>query len=138
MFFSKQYGLQPGDRVVERITPLGIITHHAIYLGPDPAGIEWVVENVKGRGVALVKATEHFKPGTSIVRIERFTGTLRERKAAVQRALVQVGLPYDLVRFNCEHFAEHVQHGTHRSRQVEKVGIGLAVLCLIGLLNAEF
>jgi uncharacterized protein YycO len=137
MTYAQRYGLQSADRVVETITQFGMSKHHVIYLYTDASGIEWMAENVKGHGVKLMTAQQHFGNAKAVCRIEKFVGTLDERRAAVQRALQQVGRPYDLIKFNCEHFAEQVQTGKPRSRQVEHVALGLAALCIIGLLTAE-
>ena len=135
--YSQKFSLQPADRIVENITGLGFSKHHAIYLGRDFRGTEWIVENFKGYGIRLVTAAVHFSRGNQVSRIERFSGTPQQRKAAVQWALQQVGRRYDLVHFNCEHFAEQVQTGRPRSRQVERVGMGLAILFFIGLVKAN-
>jgi uncharacterized protein YycO len=137
MKYAEKFGLRPADRIVENITGLGISKHHAIYLGRDPTGTEWIVENFMGQGVRLVTAAAHFSRGNLVHRIERFSGTQQQRKCAVQWALQQVGRPYHLIQFNCEHFAEQVQTGRPRNRQVEWVWIGLAVLVIIQLVKTN-
>jgi hypothetical protein len=137
MTYARTHGLQPADRIVESITQLGISKHHSIYLGADAAGVEWMAENYKFKGVRLIKAADYFRAIIRLERIERFVGSPLQRKEAVQRALTLLGKPYSLIDFNCEHFAEHVQHGKARSRQVENVFGGLLVLLFIALITSD-
>lgn len=137
MNYASKYGLRPADRIVESITLLGLSKHHCIYLGTDHQGTEWIAENYKFKGVRLVKATDYFKSILRIERIQRFHGTPKERKEAVKRALDSVGQPYSLIDFNCEHFAEYVQYGRRKSRQVENVFTGLFAFLIIGIIVSE-
>jgi len=120
MNYALKYGLRPADRIIEPIFQTGLTKHHAIYLGQDRQGREWIAENYKFGGVRLVNAQDYFKKGKLIKR-KKFTGTNSQRIAAVKRALSQLGKPYDLIDFNCEHYAEYVQSGVARSSQVENV-----------------
>ncbi len=137
MTYASRYGLRPADRIVEAITILGISKHHCIYLGSDHYGIEWIAENYKFKGVRLVKAADYFKSILKIERIQRFHGSPRQRKEAVKRALISVGQPYSLIDFNCEHFAEYVQYGRRKSRQVENAFAGLLAILFIGIIVSE-
>ena len=120
MKFSNLYGLQPADRIIEPIFQTGLSQHHVIYLGGDDAGVEWIAENYKFKGVRLVKASDYFLLGKK-VRVKKFTGNQAERETAVTRALHLVGAPYDLINFNCEHYAEYVQTRVSSSKQVNIV-----------------
>lgn len=111
------YGLQPADRIIEPIFETGLSKHHAIYLGMDRFGVEWVSENFKFYGVRQVKASKFFSAGKNY-RVQPFTGNAFERKSAVNRALGKLGTPYDLLSFNCEHYASYVQSGKEESIQV--------------------
>jgi len=137
MIYASKYDLQPADRIVECITQLGISKHHSVYLGTDHQGIEWIAENYKFNGVRLLKANDYFKSIISIKRIERFKGSPTQRRNAVQRALDLVGQPYDLINFNCEHFAEYVQYGKRKSHQVENVLAGLLTFLIIGIIISK-
>jgi hypothetical protein len=133
----QHYGLQPADKLIEPLAPIGPATHHSIYLGEDSNGQEWFSENVKQEGVRLITAEDFFYPGRPIRNIVKFQGTPEQRKAAVQRALAEVGHPYNLINYNCEHFARQVQTGKPRSLQVERfVGITLFLLILM-LIQSE-
>lgn len=137
MIYGLKYGLRPADRIVECITTFGISKHHSIYLGADHQGNEWIAENYKFKGVRLVKASDYFQTILKIDRIERFQGSPQQRREAVQRALDMVGQPYSLINFNCEHFAEYVQRGNPKSRQVENVFAAVAALLIIGIIISE-
>src|SRR5690606_17921663 len=106
--YASKYGLQPADRIKEPIFQTGLSKHHAIYLGMDQYGQEWISENHWQHGVRLVKADAYFKEGNSYT-VVTFEGTYTERIAAVKRALAVLGKPYDLIQYNCEHYASYVQ-----------------------------
>ncbi len=91
-----------------------------------------MAENHKFDGVRIVPAREYFKSVKAIDRIEKFKGTNAERKQAIQRAIRKAGTPYDLINYNCEHFANEVATGKAFSSQVETAFAALAGLLLIG------
>ena len=113
-----KYGLLPGDRIIEPKSNLRVVQHHSIYLGQDIYGTDWMIENKIGYGVRLIKASDYFNGVIEITSIKRFEGTGYERKLAVQKALKEVGKPYDLINYNCESFANYVQHGQVKSDQI--------------------
>lgn len=121
--------LQPGDRVVTHKSLFGIIKHHSLYVGMDADWNAWVIENVVGEGVRWTRLDELIRRNGDISRIERFYGTEAQRTNSVNRALARVGLPYDVLSYNCEHFVNEVLHGQRKSSQVEVFG-GLAALLL--------
>lgn len=134
LYFIRKYNLKPGDRLVVPKSSLRIVQHHAIYLGYGPDGIHWMIENKIGFGVRLIRASSFLNGNPSITRIVRFQGDGYDRKVAVQRALREIGKPYDLINYNCEHFANKVQFNRPTSGQVGAgVGIflGLALLLLL-------
>lgn len=136
MFYSKKYNLLPGDDITESIFWTGLSKHHAIYLGVDPSGVEWVAENHKFVGVRLVKACDYFNASKKYTVIT-FKGTNLQREAAVKRALDKVGAPYSLVNYNCEHYASYVQTGNAESTQVKNVfAIAVAAVIVILLVGA--
>jgi hypothetical protein len=65
-----------------------------------------------------MSAEQFFTENPTITRIVRFEGDNFQRKHAIQRALEKLGQPYDLINFNCEHFATYVQTGIPTSNQV--------------------
>jgi uncharacterized protein YycO len=129
MFYSKKMGLEPGDQIVEFITPLGITKHFAMYAGWDENGVEWIIENQKFAGVRLVEAGQHFQSILRIDRIEKFEGNNAQRRQVVQNALAKLGKPYNLFNYNCEHFITESTTGMAQSNQV-KNAFGLLLACL--------
>lgn len=126
--------LQPADRIVVPKSDLRWVQHHAIYLGKDVNGIDWIAENKIGKGVHIVHATDFFSDIVELTRIEPFCGTEAERKRAVKSALALKGTNYDLFQFNCEHYANVVQYMQTESHQV-KTGVALGIIGLFaGLL----
>lgn len=126
--YASKYGLQPADRIKEPIFQTGLSKHHSIYLGMDQYGQEWISENHWQHGVRLVKADEYFKEGNTYT-IVPFEGTYLERISAVKRALAILGKTYDLIRYNCEHYASYVQTGKAESKQVwNAIFFALAIL----------
>jgi uncharacterized protein YycO len=126
----KRYAIRPGDRIVEPKSNLRIVQHHSIYLGSDMNGTDWIIENKVGFGVRLISADEYFRTVIEITRVERFNGTQGDRRRLVERALEQVGQPYSYINYNCEGFANYVQHGHNYSRQAG-VGISLSAFSLL-------
>lgn len=127
--------LQPADRLVIPKSGLNMVQHHAIYLGKDNNGNRIYIENAIGRGVQVVNEAYLFRGGYEITRVERFTGNQYQRNSAVQLAMQLIGKPYNLLNFNCEHYANTVQHRKSYSNQVG-VGLGLGLLTLfVGLIT---
>lgn len=114
-----------------------LVQHHAIYLGKDAFGIRQYIENYIGKGVRVIDESHLFRDGFIATRIEPFMGINFQRIEAVKRAISLIGKQYDLINFNCEHYANTVQHKKSYSNQVVNT-IGLSVLALIvriGFLN---
>lgn len=125
----EKFGLRPGDEIIIPKSELKLIQHHALYIGQDPGHIHWIVENKLGQGVRLVSANEFFAGLDHITDIQRFQGSDDERKLLVDRALKSLGKPYDLIKYNCEHFTSELTTGLAVSKQV-----GTFVLGALGLL----
>lgn len=134
--YARKYGLQPADRIKEPIFQTGLSKHHSIYLGMDQYGQEWISENHKFHGVRLVKANDFFKVNNEYSFVP-FEGKYPERIAAVKRALAVLGKPYDLIEYNCEHYASFVQTGKAESKQVITAIAALVGLILIGFAATE-
>lgn len=122
--------LQPADRLVIPKSALNLVQHHAIYLGKNNYGKRIYIENAIGKGVQVVSEAYLFRNGYKLTRVEQFQGNQQQRSAAVQFAMKLIGKPYNLLDFNCEHYANAVQHRKRYSNQVG-VGIGLSILALI-------
>jgi hypothetical protein len=136
--YVEQLGLRPGDRIVVPKSEWRLVEHHAIYLGQDNNGRHLIAENKIGIGVRLVSASDFFKDVIEITRVEPFRGSYAERKKVVQRSLARLGLPYHLINYNCQHFANDVLKDRKESEQVNSALFIGAVLVGIGLLyNAE-
>src|SRR4051812_634375 len=104
MKYSLIHRLQPADRIIKRLFQTGLSKHHAIFLGEDSLGQEWIAENNYREGVKIILAKEFFQESIKIDRIETFKGSYHDRNSAVQRALNMAGKPYNLITYNCEHY----------------------------------
>jgi uncharacterized protein YycO len=129
--------LLPADRIIIPKSEFRLVQHHAIYLGKDYSGQDLIIENKMGVGVRIITGVEFFKDSIGITRIERFKGNNHQRKLAVQAALKKISLPYNLINYNCEHFANEIQYGKIKSEQVRKTVAGLMVILLFGFLLTE-
>lgn len=121
--------LQPADRLVLPKSGLNLVQHHAIYLGNDNNGNRIYIENALGKGVQVISESYLFRDGNKLTRVERFEGNTWQRNAAIKFAISLIGRQYDLLNFNCEHYANTIQHNKTYSKQVTK-GISLGVLVL--------
>jgi hypothetical protein len=125
--------LQPGDRLVLPKSDLGFVQHHAIYIGNDIYGNRQYVENYIGKGVQMVNENHLFRDGFYLTRIEPFAGNDFQRQLAINRAIALIGKRYDLVNFNCEHYANIVQYNKPYSRQVGNGILATLMLAVIGI-----
>ncbi|MDX2061535.1 MAG: hypothetical protein SFY70_00575 [Bacteroidia bacterium] len=138
MSYVKQFvrgnNIQPGDAIIARKT--GLLTHYAIYLGWEDLG--WgngghvFAINMMHKGVVIVPEDELFKMMKTYqpTRIRRLNLGVRNRDFAVKRALSLVGTPYNLLTYNCEHFANDVQGYPVHSQQVQLGALGFLVFGL--------
>lgn len=122
--------LKPGDRIVVPKSNLRLIQHHAIYIGKDHLGQRLYIENAIGQGVQLITESYLFRDGYNLTRIEPFTGNEYQRRRAVEIALKMIGHKYDLINFNCEHYANSVQYNNRYSKQVGN-GVIFGVLAFL-------
>jgi hypothetical protein len=127
--------LIPADRIVVPKSSLSLVQHHAIYLGKDQFGRDLIAENVFGQRVQITPLDQFIQKNPIITRIESFKGNNPERRDSVEYALKLMGKPYHLINFNCEHFANEVQHKVSFSPQIR---IGVSVLLFIGLMTFFF
>lgn len=104
--------------------------HYAIYVGPCGPYGEDVVHNEKG-GRVVFAYFHDFADGRDVEVAQRAARSWEEREAIVRRAISLLGRRYDLVNFNCEHFANYAIAGVLRSETIAAlvalafVGIGL-------------
>lgn len=122
----KQHNLQIGDRLV---CGKGVFTkHHGVYAGIHD-GIAWAAECQVNVGVRYLPLAEYLKGNAvNLVRIERFYG---DSSIIISRIDSVIGTPYHLLEFNCEHFAEYIQTGIVRSKQVETAFLALGAAALL-------
>ena len=119
-----QLQLSPGDRVIIPKSQFRLVQHHAIYDGNGH-----FYENKFGVGVVRTPVSTFFRGVIEISKIQRFHGTYSQMNEALTRAQRLLGRQYDLASFNCEHYADFVQFGRARSRQVETAaGIGIVAV----------
>ncbi|RYG17924.1 MAG: hypothetical protein EOO07_10065 [Chitinophagaceae bacterium] len=134
MNYAKKIGLQTGDQIVTPLFALGLSKHFAVYLGFEN-GIEWIAENHKVLGVRVIPAWQYFKDVTVISRIDQFKGTAAQRMVLMKKARSLAGTPYNLISYNCEHFATELTSGVSASRQVSFAALGLFGLLLFNSLK---
>ncbi len=137
MHYLIEYYSLPADRIVVPKSWWNLVQHHAIYLGQDYSGIDWIMECKEGFGVRTISAETFFNESSKITQIISFFGTKPERVLAIKRALNQAGKSYNLINFNCEHIANYIQSGIIISNQIKNVGIGLAVIAAFTILSSE-
>jgi hypothetical protein len=107
--------LKIGDLIVRQKGPLS--THYIVYVGIHN-GIQMVAENQSGIGVRFTSLDEALADNV-IKRFEPFGGTENERQLVIPRVKQLLGTKYDLVVFNCEHFARWISNGKLESKQVK-------------------
>ncbi|MCR8559383.1 lecithin retinol acyltransferase family protein [Mucilaginibacter sp. BJC16-A38] len=116
--FDEHYGLEIGDCILLPLFETGLTKHFAIYLGRDEYGQEIIIQNLAGVGVHLLEASDFFAKASRIARIEKFYGNIYQQNQVIQRAVALLGTPYNLLVYNCEHFANEVRYGKKESCQV--------------------
>lgn len=131
--------LKPADRIIVPKSRLRMVQHHALYLGQNYQGVHLIAENKIGFGVRLISFDDFFNGVSEITKIERFAGSNYERKIAVQRALDKLGQPYDLINYNCQHFANEIQYQKVESDQVNDfvsfLKLAVGVFATVAVLN---
>lgn len=126
-----KYDLQIGDRLIR--DKFIFSKHHVIYAGINN-GVPIVAENQMNKGVIYSSLDSALLENpNNLVRVEKFTGTDFQRRQVIPRINELLGTKYDLINFNCEHFAELIQHGNRRSKQVENAFGFLGILAIVGL-----
>lgn len=133
-YLVNYYGLKCGDRLVRG---KGVLSkHHGIYVGYHNC-VPMVAENQNGKGVQYVSLFEFLLWGAaSLERIEPFKGSEEARRNVIPRINKLVGTQYDLINFNCEHFAELIQNGKASSKQVNNALWGLGIIAVLGIMIA--
>lgn len=122
----RHFKLHPGDSVRTPKDSLGLFTHFGVYIGELEDGGHYVCENTPQTGVTLTRLVNFIRHARA-VSVTRFTGPDWQRQGVVKRALKRVGRQYDLLRYNCEHFANDVTKGVKVSDQV-RLASGVVLL----------
>ena len=124
--------LKTGDLIVRA---KGIFsTHYMVYI-ENQGGTIIVAENQNGFGVRYVTLAEALK-GNAVVRFEKFGGADYERNTVVSKINTILGKSYDLVAFNCEHFARMISQGKPKSKQVETTS-HVAMITGLGMMSSK-
>lgn len=128
MPFIRKNNLQTGDRLVVLKAPG--INHHGIFVN-DGMGRGLVAENRPQMGVQYSTSRDflHRAIGARID-IQAFAGSEADRAKIIPRIDALLGTGYDLLRFNCEHFANEIQQGKATSYQI---GGWMAALTFLGI-----
>jgi hypothetical protein len=131
------YNLKIGDLIVRQKGPFS--THFMVYVGIQN-GIPMVAENQNDVGVRF-NSLKNALAGNVIKRFEKFGGTEAQRSLVIPRIKNLLGKSYDLIIFNCEHFARYIASGNAESKQVDniaKIAIGSGSLLLLASSNNAF
>lgn len=125
----RKFNLKVGDRVITPKSLFDIVQHHAIFLGN--IGREfWFIENKEGIGVRLITARDFFVGVETITQIIRFQPTWNySRESLTQKAYDLIGKRYEIWDYNCESFANDLQHCKPASEQAE---FAKAILFFLG------
>jgi cell wall-associated NlpC family hydrolase len=117
----------------------GGVDHYAILDGDG-----YVIHNMPGSGVKKESEDDFFSSSIDVNRDEELAdaavraveeGKLivtnpipQDADKVVARAKQLIGTPYNMLTFNCEHFARKCFEGTAYSTQVQKFALGAAAL----------
>lgn len=132
MHLVNYYNIQLGDKVSRLKRGVPLIRHYAVYLGTDEFGQHIFAENNVNNGVQIVLAEDFFR-NAELVRVESVSKNWDQRIRSVRFAKQKVGQNYNLINYNCEHFANEVTTGNRISSQVGW-GVGLALLLVGGVI----
>jgi len=133
-FYNIINSLKVGDRVVVPKSSIRWVQHHAIYLGFQN-GRHWFIENQAGVGVRTIAAEQFFSGVHEVTRVERFKPRWDYTcDDLIQFALSKRGKKYAMLGYNCESFANQVQHGRVKSTQTE-TGLALGAVAALALLT---
>lgn len=138
--FINANNLKPADALEMACPTVGYPKHYAIYAGIEN-GCHKFIANIKD-GVQLLsnEQLQGFVQKYEVTDIERFNGSLAERKNAMKRAIKRIGeKAYSIIFNNCEHFKNWVLYGEDKSKQVASLsaiaGAMGGGLLLAGLVN---
>jgi hypothetical protein len=122
----RKYDLRTGDRLITEKGPFS--RHHSIFVH-FPGNVPLVAENQAGKGVQYNTLHDFVaRLSSGKIEVQKFGGTEAAREMVVPKINALIGARYDLVNFNCEHFANLIQTGVAVSKQVAIAVLGVAVI----------
>lgn len=125
---KKQILMMPPPGSILRRQKIGMpfITHYGLFTGNNR-----VIENNDVFGVREISLQEFVQGMTGELRYE----TLSYPGPAIAKAKGMIGRPYDLFKFNCEHFVNIIKDGSSRSPQINRAVGFTSVLAAIAFLT---
>lgn len=129
--FAQRMGLKPGDVVKVPKSNLRVVQHYVIFEGVNRFGQDCYLENNNYYGVRRITGETFAQENPHYSEIRRFYGNDNQRHWAIQRAQSLLGRRYNLLTFNCEHYANYVQYDKDISPQVAVSGIAATVLLIL-------
>lgn len=118
---SDSVGLHHGDKIWTHARTLGVERHYGIW----DAEFGKVLHNTHPGGVQYISLGEF---SNREVFVEKRASVGHERQV-VERARALMGRQYNLVSFNCEHYASVVHEGKKESPQLQRATV---VTCVVG------
>lgn len=115
--------LNPGDHIVINE---GLYDHHMIVVEVLSRNSIRVIHKSK-RGDGVVEEVVHYKPHQ--LTLLEYDSPYSPDKI-IRRARDLIGQDYNVLSANCEHFATEVRTAEPQSRQVQLVGIILAIIIM--------
>ena len=126
--------LRIGDKL--RVWDARGFFRYGVVVNPDRFGTTIVAHNSKERGVELVPLAV-FAQGWRVEVESRVGGGFAQQQTVVTRALAHLGKGYDLLNFNCEHYASFVQTGRPASPQLAAIGSAVLAVAAVVAITAE-
>lgn len=113
-YFFNNTLIQIGDRLIREKG--GVLSkHHAVYVGNG-----LIAENHQDYGVRYAYLQEFLDAG-KLVDVEHYNLNQHQQNIVLQNVHSLQGQSYDLGKYNCEHFVNHVLWGSPYSRQMKVV-----------------
>lgn len=110
-----------------------ILNHYIVYVGNNTF-VGNLSDGVKELHYnELINLLQDYEP----TGVRRFSGSYFQRNQAINRAYSKLGESYNLINFNCEHFANWVQFGKIESSQVTTGFVILASAIFLKLVSKD-
>ncbi|MEX0813182.1 MAG: lecithin retinol acyltransferase family protein [Chitinophagales bacterium] len=121
--------IHPGDAIVVRSRKFALVNHYAVFLGKKRGQSFYMIYMQEGvKILTKEEAQEKYFIKYKVERIRRFPGSEKERRIAVQRALLRANEnSYNFFFNNCEHFANDIQYSRSYSDQTRTFGASIAL-----------